>query len=64
MPELRLGAARIAVIKPGVKCLYMSGYASMAIGDGGVLEEGVCFVQKPFSTHDLSVRVREALEKE
>lgn len=47
--------------KPGIKCLFMSGYTANVIAHHGVLEEGVHFLQKPFSLNELSIRVREAL---
>jgi PAS domain S-box-containing protein len=53
----RLGAAR-----PGLKCLYMSGYTADVIAHRGVLEEGVSFIAKPFSLTTLSVKVREVLD--
>ena len=48
---------------PKLKCLFMSGYTADIIGDQGILEEGVDFIQKPFSMKDLGVRVREILVK-
>ncbi|MBN1423581.1 response regulator, partial [Candidatus Fermentibacteria bacterium] len=64
MPEMngRELAGRIAAINPGLRCLYMSGYTADAIAHHGVLDEGVHFVQKPFTLAQLSARVREALE--
>jgi PAS domain S-box-containing protein len=46
---------------PDVKCLFMSGYTSNVIADHGVLEEGVNFIQKPFSKKNLAIKVREVL---
>ncbi len=65
MPEMngRDLAELLASIKPGLKCLYMSGYTANIIANRGVLEEGVHFIQKPFSMKDLAVRVREALDQ-
>jgi PAS domain S-box-containing protein len=48
-------------IRPEMKCLYASGYSANTIAHHGVLDEGVNFIQKPFSMHDLAVKVREAL---
>ncbi len=41
----------------------MSGYTANVIAHRGVLEEGVNFIQKPFSMKDLAVKVREILDK-
>lgn len=48
---------------PGVKLLYMSGYTADVIAHHGVLEDGVLFMQKPFSMKDFAVKVRQALGK-
>jgi two-component system, cell cycle sensor histidine kinase and response regulator CckA len=47
--------------RPGMKCLFMSGYTANAITHRGILDEGIRFIQKPFSMEELSTRVREAL---
>lgn len=44
-----------------MKILYMSGYTSSVITDHGVLDEGVNFIQKPFSFDDLLSKVKQAL---
>jgi len=55
-------AEGISGVKPGLKCLYMSGYAADVIAHQGILEEGIQFISKPFSLDDLAVKIREALE--
>jgi PAS domain S-box-containing protein len=64
MPEMngRDLAARLSFCNPAVKNLYMSGYTADVIAHHGVLEQGVHFIQKPFSIQDLAVKVREAIE--
>ena len=42
--------------------LYMSGYTDEAIVHHGVLEPGMSFIQKPFTSDALAKRVREALD--
>jgi len=49
--------------RPGIKCIYMSGYTADIIADCGVLEEGVNFISKPFSRLDLAVKIREILSQ-
>ncbi len=63
MPEMngRDLFAKLQALKPGLKCLFMSGYTANVIASHGILQEGVFFIQKPFSAGDLSVKVREAL---
>ena len=40
----------------------MSGYTANVIAHHGVLDEGVNFIQKPFSREQISVKVRELLD--
>jgi len=65
MPEMngRDLASQMVMTRPGLKTLYMSGYTADAIAHNGVLDEGVRFIQKPFSVQELAVEVREALEQ-
>ncbi len=49
-------------IKPGFKCIFMSGYTSNAIAHNGVLDEGIHFLQKPFSPKTLAEKIRDVLE--
>ena len=41
----------------------MSGYTADVIAHRGVLDEGVHFIQKPFSMKDFSATVRDALDQ-
>jgi len=50
-------------LKPGLNCLFISGYTASVIAHRGVLDEGVFFLQKPFSMKDLASKVRQALER-
>lgn len=63
MPEMNghLVADKIISIHPEAKCLFMSGYTADIIAHQGVLDEGLHFIQKPFSIHSLSVKVRDIL---
>ena len=48
---------------PDIKILYMSGYTANVIAHRGVLDEGVQFIQKPFSKTDLGIKVRAILDQ-
>ncbi|HSR37179.1 MAG TPA: ATP-binding protein, partial [Desulfurivibrionaceae bacterium] len=63
MPEMngRELAARLMAANPALRCLFMSGYTADVIAHRGMLEHGVRFLQKPFSIHELAIKVREAL---
>ena len=49
---------------PSMKVLYMSGYTDNVIAHRGVLDEGVQFIQKPFTVYGLAVKVREVLDEQ
>jgi two-component system, cell cycle sensor histidine kinase and response regulator CckA len=64
MPEMngRELAKRLVGLYPGLKRLFISGYTADAIACDGVLEEGLHFLQKPFTMQALAEKVRETLE--
>jgi DNA-binding NtrC family response regulator len=55
-------ADQLAALHPEMKILYMSGYTADVIAHHGVLDEGVGFLQKPFSIKGLSDTIRAVLE--
>ena len=55
-------ARAVTTMRPGTPVLYMSGYTDSAIDKHGILDDGVHFVQKPFSAADLTTRIREIVE--
>ncbi|MBN2060413.1 MAG: response regulator [Deltaproteobacteria bacterium] len=55
-------AEQVKALHPDIKTLFMSGFTADMITRQGVLEEGVHFIQKPFSTADLAVKVRDMLD--
>ncbi len=65
MPEMngRDLAGNILSIYPNLKRLFMSGYTANVIAHHGVLDEGVNFIQKPFSRQKLGAKIREVLDK-
>lgn len=66
MPEMngRDLARNLLALYPDLKRLFMSGYTANVIAHHGVLDEGVHFIQKPFSTNDLATKIREAMTGE
>jgi PAS domain S-box-containing protein len=64
MPDMngRDLAANLLAHYPDLKRLFMSGYTANVIAHHGVLDEGVHFIQKPFSMKDLGGKLRKALE--
>jgi FixJ family two-component response regulator len=56
-------AARVCVLRPAIRVLYMSGYTDNVISTGGMLEKGLAFLQKPFSPSILVQKVREVLSR-
>ncbi len=53
----------IKKIKPGIKAVFISGYAADVMQNKGVFEEGTQFLVKPFKKEDLLRIVRQVLDK-
>ena len=66
MPEMngRDLANNLLSLYPYLKLLFMSGYTADVIAHHCVLEEGVGFIQKPFSAQNLANKVKEVLDRE
>lgn len=54
-------ANRMLATNPNLKFLFMSGYTANVISHHGVLDDGIHFIQKPFSKKDLSAKIRQVL---
>jgi len=54
---------KLIKLYPDLKCLFMSGYTANVIAHHGVLDEGLNFINKPYSKQDLSLKLREILDK-
>jgi two-component system cell cycle sensor histidine kinase/response regulator CckA len=53
---------QVAAHRPGTKVLFMSGYTEDVIVHHGVLQEGIPFIQKPFTVQGLAAKIREVLD--
>jgi signal transduction histidine kinase len=58
-PEI---AKQVAVLKPGARSLFISGYADESILRHGMLEPGAKFLSKPFLPEALARKIREVLD--
>jgi len=64
MPHMNGGqlAERLALQRPEIKILYISGYTDHVIIHTGKLEPGRAFLQKPFTSGTLARKVRQVLD--
>lgn len=64
MPEMtgRELSERLTSKYPNIKTIYMSGYTADIIAFRGVLEEGMNFIEKPFTFKDLALKIRKVLD--
>ena len=65
MPQMsgRELCERVSKQRPEMAILYMSGYTDDAIVRHGVLDDGMPFLQKPFTPDSFARKVRELLEQ-
>ena len=63
MPEMN-GRELAEKMKPGIKCLFMSGYTNNVIAHHNILEKGVNFIQKPFVASELGEKIRHILDND
>ncbi len=56
-------ATAVQTRHPACRVLFMSGYTSDVIARHGVLNDGVAFVQKPFTIDALAAQVRRAIDR-
>ncbi len=54
----------LAAKRPGLKALFMSGYTENIVAHHGVLDDGVSFIQKPFTIETIARMVRQVLDGE
>jgi signal transduction histidine kinase/CheY-like chemotaxis protein len=66
MPQMsgRELGAHLAMKRPQMKVLFMSGYTEEAIVRNGVLAPGTAFLEKPFTSASVMARVRELLDEQ
>jgi len=55
-------ATQFQKLRPRMKVLFMSGYTDDAVVRHGILEEGIAYLQKPFTPKSLVRKVREVLD--
>ena len=56
-------ASQLKEVQPGLRVLFTSGYSSDPTGNPRVPEQGVAFIEKPFTPTELARKVRALLEK-
>jgi two-component system, cell cycle sensor histidine kinase and response regulator CckA len=52
----------IALVRPGLKVLFMSGYSSDIVAKRGVMDLGMHFIQKPFDMEGLNQKIKQTLQ--
>ncbi|MHB1572010.1 MAG: ATP-binding protein, partial [Solirubrobacteraceae bacterium] len=56
-------AERLAAVRPGIRVIYMSGYAQPIIGSRHTLPPETILLEKPFTEQDIVAKIDEALRR-
>jgi CheY-like chemotaxis protein len=64
LPEMlgREVAERVRALRPGIRVVYMSGYAESVLAAQGTIDDGATLVEKPFSEAELITKLRDTLD--
>jgi two-component system, cell cycle sensor histidine kinase and response regulator CckA len=52
----------VAILRPEVRVLFMSGHTDGALEQKAILDKDVAFIQKPFTRSSLALKIREVLD--
>ena len=63
VPMLAHSLKQLVERRPALKVIYMSGYTDDAIVHHGVLDPGIAFLNKPFTSQTLGAKIREVLDR-
>ena len=55
-------ANQLAVVRPGIRVIFTSGYANELIAQHNLLDPSLVYISKPFSAETLAGTVREVLD--
>jgi CheY-like chemotaxis protein len=55
-------ARQLTAQRPGLKAMFISGYADDSMEKDGLLEPGSAFLRKPFTADALAAKIREVLD--
>lgn len=58
----RLTTDLIRGTRPGIKVLFSSGYTAEVIDKHGILDKGINFISKPYTSQELTSKVRDILD--
>ncbi len=66
MPEMNGTdlAKKLLSVYGDIKCLFMSGYTSSVLTHTTIIEEGILFIEKPFTIRELAEKIRKAMEQD